>query len=241
MTPSEIFLDHYNGLRRVKQIGNLQSLFFFILFFSSIHSLSAFSCIHNRSPVSQKNTRSSLSMVIDSRQNKNNQINRKQKWMNQSFKQLSISVQEAELKALGHPHVFKSNKSNMITTKGLQIAQHKLRSGYLSKPEIIYSAIIDDLLNLKEKEEILHTTLAVSTILLAWLLQRMGEIKEARKTFLRFFRIAGMEKRNLEGCVVSAKVLEAFTHSEVKQGQSYEVVHSTISGWMKTEPAIANA
>jgi len=129
----------------------------------------------------------------------------------------------------------------MITTKGLKIVQHKLRSGYLSKPEIIYSAIIDDLLNLKEKEEILHTTLAVSTILLAWLLQRMGEIKEARKTFLRCFCIAGMEKRNLEGCVVSAKVLEAFTHSEVKQGQSYEFVHSAISGWMKTEPAIADA
>ena len=38
MTPSEIFLDHYNGLRRVKQIGNLRSLFFSILFFSSIQN-----------------------------------------------------------------------------------------------------------------------------------------------------------------------------------------------------------
>jgi len=234
--------DRYSCLQQAKRKTNISLLLFSTLVLLSVHRPSAFSCTRQWTPRSQKNAYNAPTMFIDSRNKKHSQINRKQKWMNQSSKQLSSFFLEAELKALGNPQPFKNAGSKITTTtKVLQIATQKLKSGYLSKPERTYCKIIDDLLTLKEKDEVHHTTLAISTILLAWLLQRMGEMKEARKTFLRFFRIVGMEKRNLEGCAISTKVLEAFTHSEVKQGQSYEFVHGIISGWMKNDFTIVDA
>lgn len=64
--------------------------------------------------------------------------------------------------------------------------------------------------------------LAVSTLLLALHLQRMGDVKAARVTFLRFFRrVAATEgEEELRRCACSAKVLQAYALFEMKNGHA---------------------
>jgi hypothetical protein len=97
-------------------------------------------------------------------------------------------------------------------------ALRKIKDGKPRHAESIYRRIIDELLN--DDENCDHAKLAVTTLLLALLLQRMGApAKETRSVFLHFFRVAVLD--NMEGeCACSAKVLGAFALFEMKQGNT---------------------
>merc|ERR1711983_463294 len=103
--------------------------------------------------------------------------------------------------------------------KRLYFARRKIKSGVLHHAERIYRKLIDDIMFDPElKERCDHSTLAVSTLLLALLLQRMGDIKGTRSTFLNFFRTVEADGEKYLDCCCSAKVLQAFALFEMKQG-----------------------
>ena len=108
-------------------------------------------------------------------------------------------------------------------------ALRKIKSGNLHHAEWIYRKIINDL-SREEQGECDHAKLAVTTLLLALLLQRMGDRKGTRSVFLNFFRIAVLDNGETE-CACSAKVLQAFALFEMKQGnarKSLELVKRAI-------------
>ena len=86
-------------------------------------------------------------------------------------------------------------------------------------PSNIYPRIIDEL-SQEEDGQCDHAKLAVTTLLLALLLQRMGDTKGTRSVFLSFFRIVVLEMDEDNECACSAKVLQAFALFEMKRGHS---------------------
>jgi hypothetical protein len=118
----------------------------------------------------------------------------------------------------------------VILAKKHYFALRKIKDGSLLHAECIYRKIIEDLSREEEGEECDHAKLAVTTLLLALLLQRMGDCKGTRSVFLRFFRIVVLENEETE-CACSAKVLQAFALFEMKQGntrKSLELVKRAI-------------
>lgn len=116
-----------------------------------------------------------------------------------------------------------------ILAKKHYFALKKIKTGKLHHAESIYRRIIDELLQ-EEDGECDHAKLAVTTLLLALLMQRMGDRKATRAVFLNFFRIAVLNNEETE-CACSAKVLCAYALFEMKQGnaqKSLELVHSAI-------------
>lgn len=110
----------------------------------------------------------------------------------------------------------------------------KIKSSTLDHAEYIYRSIIYELMN-EAKEDgggCDHAKLAVSTLLLALLQQRTGDIKGTRSTFLNFFRIAVVEIENEDKeCACSAKVLQAYALFEMKRGngrKSLEIVEKAV-------------
>ena len=67
-----------------------------------------------------------------------------------------------------------------------------------------------------------YEKLAVPTLLLGLLKQRVGDIKGTRTTFLNFFRIskAAVDETAAFQCSTSAKVLQAFALFEMKCGSA---------------------
>jgi len=106
-------------------------------------------------------------------------------------------------------------------------ALRKIKDGKPDHAETIYRRIIRELLTQDDEEECDHAKLAVTTLLLALLLQRQRDTKAARSVFLNFFRVALVENNSLdkddtEQCACSAKVLQAYALFEMKQGNSYK-------------------
>jgi hypothetical protein len=115
-------------------------------------------------------------------------------------------------------------------------ALRKIKDGKPLHAERIYRRIIDELY--KDDDECDHAKLAVTTLLLALLLQRMrAPAKETRSVFLHFFRVAILD--SLEGeCACSAKVLGAFALFEMKHGnttKSYHILQLAV----KLDPSLA--
>lgn len=116
----------------------------------------------------------------------------------------------------------KHHQYNLILAKKLYFARNKIKSGKLKSAELIYRNTINELMN--EGEACRHADLAVSTLLLALLLQREGKLSETRDVFLRFFRIVNSAQLEAEEngrsheCTCSAKVIQAFALFEMKQG-----------------------
>jgi len=94
-------------------------------------------------------------------------------------------------------------------------ARYLIKNGKFSRAESIYRRIIDELKS--EEDGCDHTKLAVSTLLLALHMQRSADVKATRAVFLDFFARVALSE-NTE-CKCSAKVLQAYSLFEMKQGQ----------------------
>jgi hypothetical protein len=117
----------------------------------------------------------------------------------------------------------------VILAKKHYFALKKIKTGNLHHAEHIYRRIINELLQ-EEDGECDHAKLAVTTLLLALLTQRMGDRKATRSVFLNFFRIAVLDNDDTE-CACSAKVLCAYALFEMRQGnarKAFELVKTAI-------------
>lgn len=108
----------------------------------------------------------------------------------------------------------------IVLAKKHYFARYKIKSGRPQHAEQIYRRIIDELVQEEEDGHCDHAKLAVTTLLLALLQQRMGDFKGTRATFLSFFRIAVLEMDEDTECACSAKVLQAYALFEMKQGNA---------------------
>jgi tetratricopeptide (TPR) repeat protein len=136
-------------------------------------------------------------------------------------------------------------------------ALRKIKSGHYRHAELIYRRIIQDLLAHKEDEhdggsgeDCDHASLAVTTLLLALHLQRMGDLKQTRSVFLHFFRVVVLQSKNnnhnhnssaKEECACSAKVLGAYALFEMKRGnrlKSLEIAKKAIEFDPSMEPVL---
>jgi hypothetical protein len=77
-------------------------------------------------------------------------------------------------------------------------ALRKIKDGKPQHAEQIYRRIIDELLH-EEEDGCDHAKLAVTTLLLALLLQRTGDSKNTRSVSLHFFRIVVVNRRFSNG------------------------------------------
>jgi hypothetical protein len=109
----------------------------------------------------------------------------------------------------------------------------KIKDGKAHHAELIYRRIIGEL---QQDVDCDNAKLAVTTLLLALLLQRVGtSAKQTRSVFLNFFRVAMLshDSKNVfatsnnsengahyEQCACSAKVMQAYALFEMKQGNS---------------------
>lgn len=147
---------------------------------------------------------------------------RKRDWINRSLTYYSTVSREAKRRENGQyvPSEMELDqyKSNFITAKKLYFARHKIKNNQPRHAERIYRKLIDDLLREQEEDGSCdHAQIAISTLLLALLLQRQGEVKETRATFVRFFRLVTTSSDGMKECTCSAKVLQAFSLFEMKQ------------------------
>lgn len=101
-------------------------------------------------------------------------------------------------------------------------ALRKIKSGQHRHAEIIYRRIIHELMKEDgvDDHHCDHAKLAVTTLLLALHLQRMGNVKQTRSVFLNFFRVVVLHSDAETECACSAKVLGAYALFEMKQGNS---------------------
>jgi hypothetical protein len=131
----------------------------------------------------------------------------------------------------------------MLLAKKHYFALRKIKENKPQHAETIYRRIIDELVqeisdsennntnNGVDDHACDHAPLAVTTLLLALLMQRMGDAKKTRSVFLNFFRIAVLDAGPDEECACSAKVLQAYALFEMKQGnalKSLELVHKAV-------------
>lgn len=147
---------------------------------------------------------------------------RKRDWINRSLTYYSTVSREAKRRENGQfvPSEMELDqyKSNFITAKKLYFARYKVKKNQPRHAERIYRKLIDDLLREQEEEGSCdHAQIAISTLLLALLLQRQGEVKETRATFVKFFRLVTSNNKGMKECTCSAKVLQAFSLFEMKQ------------------------
>uniref|UniRef100_A0A7S4IYL5 Uncharacterized protein n=1 Tax=Odontella aurita TaxID=265563 RepID=A0A7S4IYL5_9STRA len=96
-------------------------------------------------------------------------------------------------------------------------AFQQIKRGHCSHAEAIYRRAIDEISS--EEAQCDHAKLATTTLLLALVLQRTGDIKAARSVFQRFFVITLRENKDPDvECACSAKVLGAYALFEMKNG-----------------------
>jgi hypothetical protein len=131
-----------------------------------------------------------------------------------------------------------NNNFNILATKHY-FALRKIKDGKAHHAELIYRRIIGEL---QQDVDCDNAKLAVTTLLLALLLQRVGtSAKQTRSVFLNFFRVAMLKHddkdvfaNNHDGheqCACSAKVMQAYALFEMKQGnslKSLQLVHKAI-------------
>mmetsp|Transcript_14109 Transcript_14109/g.21152 ORF Transcript_14109/g.21152 Transcript_14109/m.21152 type:complete len:281 (-) Transcript_14109:46-888(-) len=145
---------------------------------------------------------------------------RKREWIERSTAYYSTIMRNESRRARGQikSNTLESHRSNFVMAKKLYFARNKIKSGSLSQAEIIYRKLIDELME-DDDEECDHAQLAISTLLLALLLQRKQNITETRQVFDRFFSIIYRNIHEKESeCTCSAKVFQAYALFEMKQG-----------------------
>jgi tetratricopeptide (TPR) repeat protein len=146
---------------------------------------------------------------------------KKSKWIERSTTYYSTIMRNESRRARGQikRNTLESHRNNFVIAKMLYVARNKIKAGgSLSQAEFIYRKLIDELMD-DDNEHCDHAQLAISTLLLALLLQRKENITETRQVFDRFFSTI---HRNIHGneleCTCSAKVLQAYALFEMKQG-----------------------
>jgi hypothetical protein len=154
----------------------------------------------------------------------------RQDWIDRSLSYYSKVMREERRRSLGQWRDFDSDDYVLLAKKHY-FAIRKVKDGKFTQAETIYRKIIDEIL--QEQEHCNHAKLAVTTLLLALLTKRMGDPKKTRSVFLRFFRIAVLQRdEDDQGeCACSAKVLQAYALFEMQQGnplKSVEIVQTAL-------------
>ena len=173
----------------------------------------------------------------------------RQDWINRSVQYYSKVMREERRRNLGQVLVEDVESPTyqdqfMSLAARHYFALRKIKDGKPRHAELIYRRIIDNLLSEEEENECDHAKLAVTTLLLALLLQRNGaSAKQTRSVFLTFFRVVSMDDAPLhhhrsdntvqestsecgeqhhhhKQCACSAKVIGAFALFEMKQGNT---------------------
>lgn len=164
----------------------------------------------------------------------------RQAWIDNSLSYYRKVMREdrrrREGQAIGH-ETEEYQDDFLVLAKKHYFALRKIKDGKPRHAEAIYRRIIGELV---EDEACDHARLAVTTLLLALLLQRVGTPKEARSVFLNFFRVAVLDHDETE-CACSAKVMQAFALFEMKQGntrKSLELVRKAIQLDSTLEPVL---
>ena len=158
---------------------------------------------------------------------------RQKKWFNESMKYYaSVSRKQNDL---SHDHDAQ-DEENFLQVAGMHyFALTKVRNKEFKHAEVIYRKLIESSFTERsEKGYCDHSSLAVTTLLLALHLQRQGAdaetTKKTREVFLRFFRLVGED--DVKTCSCSAKVLQAYALFEMKRGlsqKSLELIQQAIS------------
>jgi len=145
---------------------------------------------------------------------------RKREWIDRSIKYYSTVMREQQRRDEAQVRLFRGDKEDRtyvdMATRHY-FALRKIKNGELKHAEKIYRKTIEDILS--EDDGCDHARLAVSTLLLALLMQRMQDVEGTRSVFRNFFRVAVIENRT-QDCACSAKVLQAYALFEMKQGHS---------------------
>jgi len=172
---------------------------------------------------------------------------RKREWIQRSLTYYAVVSREEKRRENGQFVPTRIEyQSNFETAKKLYFARQKVKSNQPRLAEQIYRQLIDALL-LEQEEggQCNNAQLAISTLLLSLLLQRQGEIKETRATFIRFFRIITLNTNgdfdNLKECTCSAKVLQAFALFEMKQKnvrKAYSLITMAVQLDKELEPVL---
>jgi tetratricopeptide (TPR) repeat protein len=113
------------------------------------------------------------------------------------------------------------------TASKLYFALQNIRQGRYHRAEAVYRRALDEIERLDEDGQCENAKLASTTLLLALVLQRMGDIKEARNVFQKFYRFAMRETEQgpIIECACSAKVIGAYALFEMKHGSKKKSLH----------------
>jgi tetratricopeptide (TPR) repeat protein len=113
------------------------------------------------------------------------------------------------------------------TASKLYFALQNIRQGRYHRAEAVYRMALDEIERLNEDGQCENAKLASTTLLLALVLQRMGDIQEARNVFHKFFRFAMKDTKQgpITECACSAKVLGAYALFEMKHGSKKKSLH----------------
>lgn len=171
---------------------------------------------------------------------------RRKQWINRSLKYYTTVAREQKRRSRGQlPRSFPRSSPDELQTQIRQAERHYfarnlIKSGKLDQAEALYRRIIDEIQN--DEDGCDHARLAVSTLLLALLKQRMNDVKGARSVFLNFFRTVLTEYPEDKECACSAKVLQAYALFEMKRGhgrKSLEIVERAVELDEELRPVLA--
>ena len=165
---------------------------------------------------------------------------RKQDWINRSVDYyFRVTPERTHTSpSTSNEEIANLEQAEIVARRGiatrLYFARTKIKSGSPHHAERIYRKIINEIMSSDTDEHCDHSALAVSTLLLALVLQRMGDVKGTRSVFRNFFRViqANEGAEEIDNCACSAKVLQAFALFEMKQGnsrKSYELVNKAVT------------
>jgi hypothetical protein len=164
-------------------------------------------------------------------------------WIDRSVKYYSTVMRQERRRLIGQAKDWETESTQsrdhyMLLAKKHYFALRKIKDGKPHHAETIYRRIIDELVRESAEADVLdndahacdHAPLAITTLLLALFMQRIGDTKKTRSVFLNFFRIAVLDGAD-EECACSAKVLQAYALFEMKQGnalKSLELVDQAV-------------
>ena len=171
---------------------------------------------------------------------------RRKNWINRSLKYYTTVAREQKRRNRGQlpPSFPRSTPSELSRQISLAerhyFARSLIKSGKLDHAESLYRRIIHEIQT--DEDGCDHARLAVSTLLLALLKQRMNDIKGTRSVFLNFFRTTVLEYPNDKECACSAKVLQAYALFEMKRGhgrKSLKIVERAVELDEDLRPVLA--
>lgn len=210
-------------------ISSLSLLLVLYVFFHFLRTCHAFTTTTTTTTASLSNIGSSTSSfgMNHNLERRRLQVEQQRKdWIDRSVSYYSKVMREERRKQMGQINTkeqssYQDDEFHQLAKKHY-FALQKIRDGQHRHAEVIYRRIIDELMKEEQEDHKCdHAKLAVTTLLLALHLQRMGNIRKARSVFLNFFRIAVVENdHEHEECACSAKVLGAYALFEMKQGNS---------------------